>query len=86
MADGTEVFVKTHPNPPQGMFSAEARGLEWLDEANALRVPQVLAVSEEYFVVEGYDWFRVRFYRENGGLRGFEEVRTDGSSVRCRRE
>jgi hypothetical protein len=47
---------------------------------------KMAAVSEEYFVVEGYDWFRVRFYRENGELAGFEEVRTDGGVVRCRRE
>jgi fructosamine-3-kinase len=52
MADGAKVFVKTHPNPPIGMFPAEARGLEWLDEANALRVPQVLAVSEEFLALE----------------------------------
>ncbi|MGB6121440.1 MAG: S41 family peptidase [Bacteroidota bacterium] len=47
---------------------------------------RMLAVSKEYFVVEGYDWFRVKFFRENGELAGFEEVRTDGSVVRCRRE
>jgi fructosamine-3-kinase len=45
--DGTSVFVKTHPNPPQGMFEAEARGLRWLEEAGAIRIPQVVAVSNE---------------------------------------
>jgi len=47
---------------------------------------KMLAISREYFLVEGYDWFRVRFFKENGGLAGFEEVRADGSVVRCRRE
>lgn len=47
LADGTQVFVKTHPNPPSGMFEAEARGLGWLAEANAIRIPRVLAVSDE---------------------------------------
>jgi protein-ribulosamine 3-kinase len=46
LSDGTRVFVKTHPNPPSGMFEAEARGLRWLDEAGAIRVPRVLAVSD----------------------------------------
>lgn len=46
LVDGTRVFVKTHPNPPPGMFEAEARGLRWLDEAGAIRVPRVLAVSD----------------------------------------
>lgn len=44
--DGTSIFVKTHPNPPRGMFDAEARGLRWLEEAAAIRVPRVVAVSD----------------------------------------
>lgn len=46
LADGRRVFVKTHAHPPPGMFSAEARGLRWLDEARAVRVPRVLSVSD----------------------------------------
>jgi fructosamine-3-kinase len=46
LSDERRVFVKTHPRPPLGMFTAEARGLEWLDEAQALRIPRVLAVSD----------------------------------------
>ena len=46
LSDGTRVFVKTHPNPPRGMFAAEARGLRWLEEAAAIRVPRVLALSD----------------------------------------
>jgi fructosamine-3-kinase len=47
LASGTSIFVKTHSNPPGGMFGAEARGLRWLGEADAIRVPQVVAVSDE---------------------------------------
>ena len=43
---GDRVFVKTHPDAPREMFRTEARGLAWLAEARALRVPKVLAVSE----------------------------------------
>ena len=45
--DGRQVFVKSNPSAPRAMFPAEARGLHWLAEARALRVPRVLAVSEE---------------------------------------
>lgn len=46
LSDGTGIFVKTHSNPPTGMFSAEARGLQWLREAEAIRVPSVLACED----------------------------------------
>ena len=46
LADGSEAFVKTHPDPPPAMFSVEALGLRWLDEAKAIRIPRVLAFSD----------------------------------------
>jgi fructosamine-3-kinase len=46
LEDGERVFVKNHPDAPGEMFRTEARGLAWLAEARALRVPRVLAVSE----------------------------------------
>jgi len=46
LADGRIVFAKMHPNPPSGFFTTEAAGLRWLDEPRAVRVPQVLAVSD----------------------------------------
>lgn len=45
--DGRRVFVKTNRHADPRMFACEAEGLEWLREADALRVPQVLAVSAE---------------------------------------
>lgn len=45
LADDREVFVKTHASAGAEMFLCEARGLRWLAEADALRVPEVLAVS-----------------------------------------
>ena len=47
LADGRRVFVKTNASAPRAMFPAEARGLAWLAEADALRVPRVLAVCDE---------------------------------------
>jgi len=46
LGDGRTVFVKTNERADPTMFPAEARGLSYLAEAKALRVPEVLAVSE----------------------------------------
>jgi protein-ribulosamine 3-kinase len=46
LASGTRVFLKTNDRAPPEMFPAEARGLAWLGQADALRTPEVLAVSE----------------------------------------
>lgn len=42
LADGREVFVKTHARPLPGMYEREAEGLRWLAEPGALRIPEVL--------------------------------------------
>ena len=47
LADGRRVFAKTHPTAPAHFFSTEAAGLRWLGEADAIRVPAVLAVRDE---------------------------------------
>lgn len=46
LVGGQRVFLKTNRHAPPSMFPAEARGLAWLGAARALRVPQVLAVSD----------------------------------------
>ena len=46
LGDGRRLFAKTNARSPRGMFAAEARGLAWLAEAGALRIPAVVAVSE----------------------------------------
>jgi fructosamine-3-kinase len=55
LADGRRIFVKTNARPPRGMFAAEARGLRWLADANALRVPAVLAHGEGFLALELVD-------------------------------
>lgn len=55
LSDGRTVFVKSNPRAPAGMFAAEARGLEWLREAHALRIPAVLAQGEGFLVLEHLD-------------------------------
>lgn len=45
LADGRTVFVKSNTVADPAMFPAEARGLAFLSQARALRVPSVLGVS-----------------------------------------
>jgi len=50
-ADGSEVFVKTLAGQ-RDLFPREAEGLRVLAQANAVRVPKVLAVDTEGLVLE----------------------------------
>jgi fructosamine-3-kinase len=52
LADGRALFVKTNARAPAGMFAAEARGLAWLAEARALRVPAVIALGADFLALE----------------------------------
>ena len=45
LMSGIRVFLKTNAAAPVDMFPAEAAALEWLRAADALRIPEVLAVS-----------------------------------------
>jgi hypothetical protein len=43
---------------------------------------RMLPIREDYFVVENYDFFRVRFIIHKGKITSLEEIFTDGSVVR----
>lgn len=58
------VFVKTHADPPPGMFAAEAHGLGWL--AGPLRVPRVIAHGDDFLALE---WLET-----TPKARGFDEA------------
>jgi fructosamine-3-kinase len=47
LADDRRVFAKTHPTAPPNFFTTEAAGLRWLAAADALAVPEVIAVRDE---------------------------------------
>ncbi len=56
--DGRRVFAKTHATAPPGFFTTEATGLEWLRAADAIPVPEVLAVADRppnHLVLEWID-------------------------------
>ena len=50
-ADGSSVFVKCITSVP-GMFESEAQGLTALADAQAIRIPRVIAVGEDALVLE----------------------------------
>ena len=47
LTSGDTVFIKTHADPPPRHFTTEARGLEWLQEVQAVAVPAMLSVSDD---------------------------------------
>jgi fructosamine-3-kinase len=52
LAGGGVAFLKHHRAPPSGLFAAEARGLAWLAEPDAIRVPRVLGHGERFLALE----------------------------------
>jgi fructosamine-3-kinase len=70
LADGNVVFVKTNQDAPRAMFWAEARGLAWLSEAGALRIPAVLAVGQK---TEGPSFLVLEHIRQGARRRDFDE-------------
>ena len=46
LEDGRQLFIKTHANPPDGFFSTEAAGLQWLAASDSVAIPRVLAVAD----------------------------------------
>ncbi|TBW56184.1 hypothetical protein EZI54_09555 [Marinobacter halodurans] len=52
LANGDTAFLKVHRAPPAGFFEAEAEGLRAMLATGTIRVPQVLAVSEQGLLLE----------------------------------
>ena len=70
LADRRSVFLKTNAHAPPAMFATEARGLEFLRQAGALRIPEVLAVSP---ADEGPSFLLLEFVRRAKPESGFDE-------------
>jgi len=51
LTDGTTALMKTRPHAPDNFFESEAVGLRWLDAANGVSVPSVLAVDHECLIL-----------------------------------
>ena len=95
LEDDRRVFAKTHASSPPGFSTTEARGLSWLRAADAVAVPEVLAVSDEppnHLVLEWIDEGRAqasterdlgvglaRMHRVGAPAFGRDDRRTTGS-------
>lgn len=55
LADGTRLFAKHTPGAPTGLFHGEADGLRWLAAPGAIHVPAVVAVDQDWLVLEWID-------------------------------
>ena len=70
LADGQSAFLKTNARAPLTMFATEARGLEFLRAAGALRIPEVLAYSA---ADQRPSFLLLEFLRPAKARRGFDE-------------
>lgn len=52
LSDGRTVFAKGRANLPDDLLAVEAEGLAWLRAAAAVRVPEVLALTDDALVLE----------------------------------
>ncbi|MFH1197881.1 MAG: S41 family peptidase [bacterium] len=43
-------------------------------------------VTSDYFVVEGYDWFRIKFNMEDNRVTGMEEIQSSGQSAKLKKD
>lgn len=50
--NGTSFFLKYNPSASNNMFLKEANGLRELDKSNAIKIPEVLSVDEDYILLE----------------------------------
>ncbi len=70
LADGRRLFAKANDRAQRGMFAAEARGLSWLREAGALRIPEVVAVARPE---EAHQFLVLEFVAPGQPARDFDE-------------
>lgn len=68
LADGRRVFVKSHANPPAGLFAIEADGLQAMRATGAVRTPEVLAID----AVES--WLALEWIAHGSRSSGAEEA------------
>ena len=76
---GGRAFVKTRAGAEPGEYAAEAAALEWLAEPAALRVPRVLAVSDELLALEWVDEGRLGAAGEDELGRGLAALHLAGA-------
>jgi fructosamine-3-kinase len=72
LADGRWVFAKTHRAAPAGFFTTEASGLAWLRAPGAIRIPEVLAVSDGDPSEGRPNFLVLEWVAEGSGLRSTE--------------
>jgi fructosamine-3-kinase len=77
---GVRVFVKTRAGVPRGEYATEAAALRWLGEApDGLRVPEVLAVDEDFLALEWIDEGRLDAVGEEELGRGLAHLHLAGA-------
>lgn len=83
LADGRRLFAKTHAQPPPHHFSTEATGLHWMRASDTVKVPQVLAASDEppFLVLEWIDQGRPGRHTERDLGRALASMHRHGTTA-----
>jgi fructosamine-3-kinase len=76
---GTQVFLKTREGAGAGEYATEAAGLRWLAEPDALGVPRVLDVGEDFLALEWLEEGRLDERGEEELGRGLALVHAAGA-------
>jgi len=79
LEDRRRAFVKTRPDPPADEYELEAAGLRWLDEAGALRVPEVIEAAPSFLALEWIDGGRLDTAGEEELGRGLARLHAAGA-------
>ncbi|MHB8492930.1 MAG: fructosamine kinase family protein [Solirubrobacteraceae bacterium] len=79
LRDGRPAFVKTRVDARPGEYAAEARGLRWLGEADALPVPAVIEVSEDFLVLQWIEQGQLGAAGEDALGRGLARLHSSGA-------
>ena len=77
--DGETVFVKSNGSAPKGMFEAEARGLAWLQQSDALHIPDVLHIDPHFLVLQWLEPSRRKAGFDEALGRGLAELHRSGA-------
>jgi fructosamine-3-kinase len=56
LADSRVLFAKSHPSPPEGLYSTEALGLDWLRRVGVIGVPVAVAWSDQQPAFLALQW------------------------------
>jgi len=81
LADGRRAFVKTRSDPRPGEYAAEAASLIWLAEPATVRLPEIIAVGDDFLAIEWIETGRLDEAGEEALGRGLAAMHAAGAEA-----